>query len=120
MSLAAAPRYKVRPSFVPTKTMTSVTLGFETARQPSTTRPTFVFATLNLSVTDSFSIAQILMDASNPPTTPIGRMVNLDVNAAQAQTVAPVAFLVPPGFYYKLHNAGSTNATVDSLFEYAL
>ena len=91
-----------------------------TPYQPSTTRPTLITVTFNLNVTNSNSVVEIRMDSANPPVTVIGRSALTNANAAQIQTITPISFLVPTGFWYEFVNVGSVVATIERTCEYSL
>lgn len=93
-------------------------LGLNTARQPSSTRPTRVVATGSMSLTSTLLGAQtasvdFLSDSSNPPTTRRGRQpAALSGVAATVSMPWALSYDVPAGHYYKLVSVTSANASV--------
>ncbi len=103
---------------LPAAGSSQVSLGLNAARRPSTTRPTRVQATGQITLTSTLLGAKVaavslLSDASNPPTTSRGiQQFNLSGVAA---TVAPpwsLSYEVPTGHYYLLATSGADAAGV--------
>lgn len=90
-----------------------------TARLPNPSRPTFVLATLSGSSSAALQLISILMDANAVPVTLIGTFVVQETGAVTILNSAPVAFLVPAGFSYKLAITSGA-PLVSSLVEYTL
>ncbi len=102
-------------------------LGFNTTRQPNTTRPTRVDATGSMSLTSSLlgsqtASVELLSDSSNPPTTRRARQPSA-LSGVAANVTMPwhVGYDVPAGHYYKLVPAASANAScsIDDINETA-
>lgn len=94
-----------------------------TAYQPSTTRPTVVIVTMNMTAgSATTSGVMINMDATANPTTEIMR-TDIGQSAGTAPpTLAsnvPLTFVVPPGYFYKIVNLGGSPPIVETV-EYTL
>jgi hypothetical protein len=100
----------------PTGAMTKRERVLGTVYQPNTERTTFVIATIRLEGAGINSEGNILMDASNPPTTKIAPM---QLAGSGIVMYFPVPFYVPASCYYKIEKAlGSV--TIISVYEYTL
>lgn len=94
----------------------SANLSGDTAFRPSATRPTHAVYTVRIScAAGEVGRIQLLSDAANPPTTPIGGARNAGlVGLTNVVDTTLVAF-IQPGHYVKLHAISDTGAPVFSL-----
>jgi len=100
----------------PTGAMSHPSLALEAVRQPSTTRPTLVIATLTAGVT-SLDLQEVLMDSSNPPTNIIAQVGQ---GSGSLSPITPVTFIVPTSYYYKIHQVSGSDGGSPYISEQAL
>lgn len=107
--------------YSPVTAVTGAYGSMDSVRQPSTTRPVLVVASMNMGAvtTGGASHATALMDTANPPTTIVGNAFGGQAGATTVTSIVPLVFLVPPGWFYKLHLAAGTPA-VQTVTEYTL
>lgn len=102
---------------------TARTRALGTAYQPSTTRPTVVIVTMNMSAgSGSTSGVKIYMDSSSTPSTEIMRSDIGQAGGTAPPTIAsnvPLTFIVPTGYYYEIVNLGGSPPIVETM-EYTL
>ncbi len=80
---------------IPTHSVNAVVLPVGTARQPSTTRNTLVYMTLDMTLANAY--AQVAVDFNPAPT-----QVILQAFTASDRTLIPLTFFVPASAYYQV------------------
>lgn len=96
-----------------------LSLGLDSVRQPSATRPTRIDVSGAFNLTSTLLGAQtasveLRSDSSNPPTTVRGKQRGALSGVAASSTLPwSFGYSVPAGHYYKLVSAHSANSSVD-------